>query len=339
MIDQSVIEEILRTHSDGRLFHREGQELEFKQQFNFAGLAEYLRDFAAFANNRGGCLVFGVQDSPRIPVGLTPKSLEQFEKIDPETITGFLTEIFAPSIDWDQAMFKVGGKAFGVMCVGQAKEKPVIAKKDDGKAQEIRNGDIYYRYAGRTQRILSSELESIISHRVSEVNRHWIDLVQKIGSAGPQNAAILDTERAVIAKQDSQILVLDDKLAKGLRFIKEGDFSEKKGAKTLKLVGDVQPVETLEVVKHVKENLIKEYPYSAVELVAEVKTIVPDATQHAVWMVIKENGMKEDPDYAALNFRSKSHEDRFRNTGKLPNGTPSIYNRKAVEFIAKVLSD
>lgn len=50
---------------NGHLHHREGQELEFKEQFNFGGLAEYLRDFAAFANNRGGFLIFGVTDSPR----------------------------------------------------------------------------------------------------------------------------------------------------------------------------------------------------------------------------------------------------------------------------------
>jgi predicted HTH transcriptional regulator len=41
------------------LHHREGQELEFKEQFSFAGLAEYFKDFAAFANNRGGYLIFG----------------------------------------------------------------------------------------------------------------------------------------------------------------------------------------------------------------------------------------------------------------------------------------
>jgi predicted HTH transcriptional regulator len=53
---------------DKYLYHREGQELEFKEQFNLAGLVDYFRDFAAFANNRGRYLIFGVKDSPRIPV-------------------------------------------------------------------------------------------------------------------------------------------------------------------------------------------------------------------------------------------------------------------------------
>ena len=33
------------------LKHRDSQTLEFKEAFNFAGLAEYFHDFAAFANN------------------------------------------------------------------------------------------------------------------------------------------------------------------------------------------------------------------------------------------------------------------------------------------------
>lgn len=45
--------------TDNTLYHRENSTLEFKEQFNFAGLADYLKDFAAFANNNGGYLIFG----------------------------------------------------------------------------------------------------------------------------------------------------------------------------------------------------------------------------------------------------------------------------------------
>ncbi len=55
MGDANEVAEYVRVLEDGRLFHRESQSLEFKEQFNFAGLADYCRDFAAFANNRGGC--------------------------------------------------------------------------------------------------------------------------------------------------------------------------------------------------------------------------------------------------------------------------------------------
>jgi predicted HTH transcriptional regulator len=94
VIQEKVIQEFLRV--DGEyLYHREGQELEFKGQFNLAGLAEYFRDFAGFANNRGGYILFGVTDRPRIPAGMASHAIEQFEKIDPEKISGFLLEIFS----------------------------------------------------------------------------------------------------------------------------------------------------------------------------------------------------------------------------------------------------
>ena len=108
MIEVAYLKKLL-TIKSGRLFHREGQELEFKEQFNLAGLADYFKDFAAFANNRGGLIVFGVQDTPRLPTGLSKASLDQFNKIDAEKITGYLLEIFSTDIRWEQAHFEING--------------------------------------------------------------------------------------------------------------------------------------------------------------------------------------------------------------------------------------
>lgn len=337
MIEADQILELLRTKADGRLFHREGQELEFKEQFNLAGLAEYFRDFAAFANNRGGYLIFGVTDKPRRSTGLSAASLEQFDKIDTEKITGFLLDIFSPSITWEQAVFDVHGVPFGVFYVYEGREKPIIAKKDEGKNQVIKNGEVYYRYGGRTQKIQFAELESIIRSRIERNNGEWIDLVAKIGAAGPSNAAVLDIDKGQIQKEDAQILVVDDDLAKKLRFIKEGEFDEKEGAPALKLVGDVVPVDQVEVVKRVRENLTKQYPPSAMELVVAVQKAYPAARQGEVWGVIRENGMKYNTDYAAFNFRNKKHEDEYTTSGTVPSVTPSIYNENAVDFIVQVL--
>lgn len=337
MTDTDHIRELLRVKPDGRLFHREGQELEFKEQFNFAGLAEYLRDFAGFANNRGGYLIFGVTDSPRLPTGLSDSARDQFEKIDPQKISGFLLDYFSPSIDWEQASFEVDGAVFGVFRVHSARQKPVVAKQDAGRDQEIRNGEIYYRYGGRTQRIQFAELESIIDHRIERNNQDWLDLVQKIGAAGPSNAAILDTERSLIHKHDAQVLVVDDELASKLRFIKEGHFEERFGAPTLKLVGDVHPIDTVEVVKRVRENLIREYPLSAMELAQAVREKYPEAKQNKIWAAIRENDLKNNPDYSVYNFRNKKQEDDYKANGQLPSAVPSIYNHRAVDFIVQVL--
>ncbi len=339
MIDENYLVELLRTTTGGYLHHREGQELEFKEQFNLAGLADYFRDFSAFANNKGGYLIFGVTDTPRKLSGLSDAALEQFNKIDPEKITGFLLEIFSASISWEQINFEFKGKIFGVFRVYPAVLKPVIAKKDEGKDQIIKNGEIYYRYGGRTQKIQFAELENIIISRINHNNSQWVDLMSKIGKAGPNNAAILDTEKSIIEKGDAKILVVDEELASKLKFIKEGEFVEKKGAATLKLVGDVVPIDKVEVIKKVKENLIKDYPLTAMELIHEVKKQLPDCKQGEIFNAISENDIKNNSDYSAYNFRSKKHEDVFKATSKLPSGTPSIYKTKAVEFIAQILKN
>ena len=337
MIDSAHIREVLRVKSDGRFFHRESQELEFKEQFNFAALAEYLRDFAGFANNRGGYLVFGVTDSPRVAAGLSDSARDQFEKIDPEKISGYLLDYFSPSIDWEPASFEIDGRVFGVFRVGAAGRKPVVAKKNAGKGQEIKNGEIYYRYGGRTQRIQFAELESIITRPIERNNREWQDLVQKIGDAGPSNAAVLDTERALIQKHDAQVLVVDDQLASKLRLIKEGRFEERSGAPTLKLLGDVRPIDKVEIVKRVRENLIGEYPLSAMELAQAVQEAFSGAKQNEIWDAIRENGLKNNPEYSVYNFRNKKQEDEYKASGKLPKAIPSIYNRQAVDFLVQVL--
>lgn len=336
-IDITIVKNFLRV--DGKfLHHRENQELEFKEQFSLSGLAEYFRDFAAFSNNRGGYLVFGVTDSPRTPAGLSEKAIEQFSKIDPEKITGYLLDIFSCDIRWHQSLFDIDGKKFGVFRIEECNTKPIIAKKDEGKDQAIRNGEIYYRYGGRTQKIQYAELERIIARRIEQNNAHWMDLMNKIGKAGPANAAILDTEQGIIEKDDARILVMDDSLVAKLKFIKEGHFTEDAGAPALKLVGDIVPVGNVEVVKRVKESLTKQYPLSAMELVAEVQKGMPTAKQGQIWQAISENKLKENPDYSAYNFRNKKQEDEFRSSGKVQSGTPSIYNEAAAAFVVKVLS-
>jgi len=183
IIQEDTIREFLRTNRE-HLHHREGQELEFKEQFNLAGLAEYFRDFAAFANNRGGHILFGVTDRPRKPIGLNASAIEQFEKIDPEKISGFILEIFSSDIRWHQQLITVGDKSFGVFRIEEAVTKPVIAKKDEGKDQTIKNGEIYYRYGGRTQKIQyltkeypysAAELADAVKKQVPEahLNRIW----------------------------------------------------------------------------------------------------------------------------------------------------------------------
>lgn len=214
----------------------------------------------------------------------------------------------------------------------------LIAKKDEGKSQQIKNGEIYFRYGGRTQKIQYAELQSIIDHRVELNNKHWLGLIEKIGRAGPENAAILDTERGLIERDKATVLVLDAELTSKIKFIKEGEFVEKGGATALKLVGDVTPINQVDVTKRVKENLTKQFPLSFMELRDKVKEAFVHAKSNDVSRVIRENSLKTNPDYSAYNFRNKKQEDEYLDSGIVPPTTPSIYKYQAVDFIVQVLA-
>lgn len=337
MINVDEIKNLLTTREDGTVYHRESQTLEFKESYNFAGLAEYFRDFAAFANNKGGYLIFGVKDRPRRElVGMSDKSQEQFDKLDPEKITGFLLEDFSGNISWEHDVIKIDEKSFGIFKVEESVEKPIICKKDEKDI--IKNGEIYFRYGGRTQKIQYSELETIINHRIEKSTSLWMDLISKIAKSGPQNAAILDLEKGSIEKNNSQILVVDDELVKSIKWIKEGSFDEKQGAPALKLVGQVQPIDRVEVIKKEKIDKLKDYPLSAMELASLIKE-KSGIGHNAVWRAIDENNIKSNLDYSSYNFRNKKQEEDYEKNGVIATGVPSIYKRAAVDYLIQIIQN
>lgn len=336
-LNENIVTELLKIKEDGSLHHRESQNLEFKESFNLAGLADYYRDFAAFANNRGGYIIFGVKDRPkRELMGLNGKAKDQFDKLDPEKVSGHLLEIFSGNISWEHEIYSINKLEFGVFYVHESAIKPIICKKNEGKDQILKNGEIYFRYGGRTQKIQYAELNNIINDRVKLNNSQWMRLVQKIGKTGPQSAAILDVEKGVIERNSSQILVVDEKLLKDIQFVKEGEFSEKKGEKTLKLVGNIVPIEKVEVIRKEYENKLKRYPLTSKDLVNKVKLKTPDIKQNHIYQIIRENELKKDKNYSDYVFRSNKQLEDYETKGLLPKGITSIYNLSTVEYIVNV---
>ncbi len=339
-VSKKKVQDLLETREDGSLFHRESQTLEFKENFNFAGLGEYFRDFAAFANNKGGYLIFGVKDRPRrIISGLTQNSKEQLESLDPEKISGGILEYFSSEIEWVHEVYEIYRKTVAVFYTYKAKSKPVICKKDGGSNQEIKNGEVYFRYGGRTQKIQAGELEIIINDRIKETNRQWQNLVQRIGDAGAQNAAILDTEKGIINKSKSQKLIIDENLLDKINWIRQGEFSETEGEKTLRVVGDVETMNQVEVIQKVTQDKLREYPLSATELADKIVEQNSSIRKNDVWKIISDNDIKNMPDYSVYNFRNMKHEKEYIETGQLPSNTPSIYKSSAINYIIRIFEN
>lgn len=335
-ITDKIISELLKLKTDGGLYHREAKDLEFKESFNLAGIGEYLKDFSAFANNQGGYLIFGVTNSPRKLKGLSERSKSQFTAIDEERISGFINEYFSPYIDWEIGNYEIEGNFFGILYIYKSSQKPVICKKDNSDI--LKNGHIYYRYAGRTQVVEFAELSHIIENRIRDNNDLWVQKVKSIGEAGPSNIGILNTQKGIIESAGRSLLI-DEDLIKKIKFIKEGQFSEKYGAKTLKLVGDVSSIEKVEIEKIVKKRLIDEYPLSYEKLEKEIRRLIPGIKVNRIQRIMKDNNIKSDVTYSAYNFRNKDQEDEYRKTGVIPQATASLYNHKAVDFIVKIINN
>jgi predicted HTH transcriptional regulator len=72
-------------HPD-RLISRESGWLEFKEAFNFQSLGKYIRSAGAFANAKGGYIVYGVANSPHKLIGLRDG---RFDELDPEKLSAY----------------------------------------------------------------------------------------------------------------------------------------------------------------------------------------------------------------------------------------------------------
>lgn len=243
---------------------RESTTLEFKENFSFGNLEDYSKVMASFANAKGGYLVFGVKDTPREIVGV---NLRKFESIDIAKLTGGLNDIFAPAIDWEITTHKWKNKDFGIIYTYESEEKPVMATKN---CKDIKEAGIYFRYHGRTETIKFPELKRIILERSDQEKKAWMEVLKEATAIGPQNVALLDTFKGRIQGLGKTVLI-DEKLLPKLKFIKKGEFTEKKGELTLKLIGDLKtvPVGLLKERRVVVGEDI--YRYRASDVCNEVK--------------------------------------------------------------------
>ncbi len=226
------------TTNPKHLTSRENSRLEYKRTFNWNNRARYAKTLAAFANNDGGFIVFGVEDSPRDLVGIGEG---RFDDIDPATITEYLQSAFVPILEWDIFAVTISGTRLGVMYAAQANTRPVLCIKNDGNV--LREAEIYYRYRGRSDRIRYSELEELLRERQERERKAWLHHLSKVARLGVENVGLLDMNDGELSGRGGRLLMSGDLLEK-VQFIRKGRFAESKeaGSPTLRLIGDVEVV-------------------------------------------------------------------------------------------------
>ena len=221
-----------------RVTSRENSRLEFKESFNWGNRADYARTLAAFSNHAGGFIVFGVKDSPRQILGV---NAQRFNMIDPAKVTEYLNSRFAPELPWEAFIVEISGVQLGVISIVPAIRRPVVCTKTESNV--LRDGDIYYRYRGRTQRIRYPELQGLLQEGRMQERNKLLDHFSRIARLGPENVGVLDLTNGELSGQSGRLLLNKEALDQ-VQFIREGHIAQTEGAAipTLQLVGDVEVV-------------------------------------------------------------------------------------------------
>ena len=159
-----------------RIINRKSTTIEFKESYGHAGMAQYFKTIATFANNAGGYIIFGV--------------------------------IYTYSLS----------------------RKPCICKKvyeAQTPKYTLREGDILYRYGGRSERIYYEELLVIVERERQAEERQWVEFVKRAAKIGIENACLLDLKSGVVSGKGTS-LIIDCELLSKISFIKKGNLLRKK---------------------------------------------------------------------------------------------------------------
>jgi len=232
---QEVLREIFKCDKDGYLLTTESYDIEYKMTLNID--ADFLKTISGLANNRGGYIICGVEPDNRTPVGLADAKVSFYKsKIDSEDVRGRIMYSCQPNILYKHHLYEIEGARFVLFYIPESNNKPHIFSNNMGS---IRPGDIYYRYNDSIKKIQYAELSAIIEEKRVKEQEKWMRFLGEISQIGLENTLIIDKKNGRLINSDSKILTISQELLNSFKLIKEGEFVEKNGALTLKLVGNV----------------------------------------------------------------------------------------------------
>lgn len=259
MDHEETVKKILSNrNANGTLKSRESSTVEFKEAFNFKNSAKYAKTMAAFANNSGGYIIFGVKDSPREIIGLQS---DNFDTMSQEKFSDTINSLFSPEINWDCGILlldiplfddnsKTHSVKIGWIYTSKAEFKPIIAQKSNNN-ETINTGNIYYRYRARTEKIRFAEMTHIIEERMAKERESLLKIFDIIRKNETANLGIVNYSSGKISTPYGVDIAFDRKLVaqvlKKAKFIKEGSFNETNGLPVLKVTGNINMAEEVPV--------------------------------------------------------------------------------------------
>lgn len=306
--------------TNGRIISRERNDLEFKEKYHPQGFSRYAKTMASFANNRGGYIVYGIKDNPREIVGVN----SAFDDIKLEEFTASLNAFFSPEIDWEEGIVvTINNKSIGYIYTYESINKPVIALKNENSAK-ITNGDVFYRYRARTEKIKFPEMNRIIEEKLKHEREVLLKHFEAIFKNGSTNVGIVDYTDGIVSTPFGVDVAVDRKLImqvlKRARFIKEGSFNETSGQPVLKVTGNIELAEEVPV-PDIEPDI--QYPYLQKQI-AEKLSI----SNYEVYALVWKYNMKD---------QRKFHME-FTTSSESGNKTHK-FSDIAVQFLADKLNE
>lgn len=190
---EATIERVLSVdHEKGLISPNETDKIELKEAWNGGHISEYARSMAAFANNKGGYLVFGVKDGSGEIVGLTTN---KFAEYDAARLSERVHNLVQPQLEWDKRIVEICTQRVGLLYVAESRQKPIIGTKNDGR---ISDGAIYFRYPGETRQIRHVDLINLIRERERQLLATFSEKIARIAEVGPYDAAILNAREGTL---------------------------------------------------------------------------------------------------------------------------------------------
>jgi len=263
-VNENILESLfpMRKDSADRLAITETDQIECKESFGGQHwITNCIKAIVAFANNKGGYIAFGIKDKTWEIIGVDK---DKYEKYDRKNLNQKLRSCLSCGIDFEQFTLDRGGKTIGILHIFPVKIKPVMfIKQIDGAAE----GHIYYRYQGENRLIAPAELQHIIEERIRTLSETILSKhISNILSNGIENSAVLNLDTGVVDGKTGSF-VIDEELLPKISFIKEGEFVEKSGTPTLKLIRELS---SKTVIKEKKVIADDEYPFRPIEAYEEI---------------------------------------------------------------------
>lgn len=172
-------------------YGEEDDRVDYKRNLDINCEKEWLnlvKDISAFANTRGGYLVFGVADDDKSLVGL-PKNIENILK-DANNIHSKINSYLDPELTAIRSKsFREKGKYFVVIFVPQSfnlthiiKNDGVIYKQSNKPKMILKKGTFYVRRSSSNHLGDSRDLDDIVERRIDQFRDSLIDKIARVVS-------------------------------------------------------------------------------------------------------------------------------------------------------------